>query len=84
VARCGRDADRIDTTGVVTLRHAGPLHIGIGRTHVILLVQDRDIRMINAATGELLREFTLDPTRDYQPTGAPKRPHPQTTKRTTP
>jgi hypothetical protein len=43
VARCGRDADRIDTTGVVTLRHAGPLHIGIGRTHVILLVQDRDI-----------------------------------------
>ena len=37
--------DRVDTTGVVTLRHAGRLHhIGIGRTHarthVLLLVQD--------------------------------------------
>jgi hypothetical protein len=27
-----------------------------------------------AATGELLRELILDPTRDYQPTGAPKGP----------
>jgi hypothetical protein len=24
---------------------------------------------IDAATGELLRELTIDPTRDYQPTG---------------
>ncbi|HEV8559194.1 MAG TPA: IS481 family transposase [Actinophytocola sp.] len=71
--------DRIDTTGVVTLRHAGRLHhIGIGRTHarthVLLLVQDLDIRVVNAATGELLRELTLDPTRDYQPTGRPPGP----------
>jgi hypothetical protein len=29
------------------------------------------IRVINAATGELLRELVLDPTRDYQPTGRP-------------
>jgi hypothetical protein len=29
---------------------------------------------VHAATGELLRELTLDPTRDYQPTGAPKGP----------
>jgi transposase InsO family protein len=71
--------DRIDDAGCVTLRVAGRLHhIGIGRTHsrthVILLVQDLDIRVINAATGELLRELVLDPTRDYQPTGAPKGP----------
>jgi hypothetical protein len=64
---------------VVTLRHAGRLHhIGIGRTHarthVLLLVQDLHIRVIDAATGELVRELTLDPTRDYQPTGAPKGP----------
>ncbi len=64
---------------MVTLRHAGRLHhIGIGRTHarthVLILVQDLDIRIVNAATGELLRELTLDPTRDYQPTGAPKGP----------
>ena len=40
-----------------------------------MLVQDLNIRVINAATGELLRELTLDPTRDYQPTGShPKDP----------
>ena len=38
--------------------------IGIGRTHtgtrVTALVHDLDIRVIDAATGELLRELTLD------------------------
>jgi transposase InsO family protein len=68
--------DRIDNTGLVTLRHNGKLHhIGIGRAHartrVLLLVQDLDIRVINAATGELLRELLLNPDRDYQPTGRP-------------
>jgi transposase InsO family protein len=71
--------DRIDTNGVVTLRHGGKLyHIGIGRTHArthaLLLIQDTHIRVINAATGELLRELTLGPTRNYQPTGKPRRP----------
>lgn len=71
--------DRIDRVGTVTLRHNGRLHhIGIGRTnagtYVRLLVQDLQITVINAATGEVLRELTLDPTRDYQPTGAPKGP----------
>ncbi|MBA3311157.1 MAG: IS481 family transposase, partial [Nocardioidaceae bacterium] len=50
----------------------------IGRTHagtcVVLLVQDLQIRIVDAITGELLRELTLDPNRDYQPTGAPKGP----------
>jgi len=36
-------------------------------THVLLLVEDLDIRVIHAATGQILRELTLDPTRDYQP-----------------
>jgi|SRR5579871_1685655 len=71
--------DRIDTNGVVTLRHGGKLyHIGIGRTHagthIIMLVHDLDIRIVNAATGELLRQLTLDPARNYQPTGRPRRP----------
>jgi transposase InsO family protein len=75
--------DRLDTNGNVTLRHAGRLyHIGTGRTHarthVLLLVQDLHIRIINAATGELLRELTLDPTRNYQPTGRPPGPPPGT------
>jgi hypothetical protein len=64
--------DRIDTDGKVTLRVNGRLHhIGIGRTHartpVLLLVQDRHVRVVNAATGELLRELVIDPTRNYQP-----------------
>ncbi|HLM06641.1 MAG TPA: integrase core domain-containing protein [Blastococcus sp.] len=74
--------DRIDQTGCVTLRVGGRLHhIGIGRTHagthVLLLVQDLHIRVIDAATGELLRELLLDPTRDYQPTGRPPGPAPK-------
>jgi hypothetical protein len=61
------------------LRHGGKLHHnGIGRahagTHVLLLIQHLHIRVIGAATGELLRELTLDPARNYQPTGKPWRP----------
>ena len=41
---------------------------------VLILVQDLDIHIINAATGDLIRQLTLDPTRDYQPAGAPKGP----------
>lgn len=74
--------DVIDSEGKVTLRHGGRLfHIGVGRTHartpVILLVQDLDIRVINAVTGELLRALTLDPSRSYQPTGRPPGPPPR-------
>ncbi|MET9251899.1 hypothetical protein [Nonomuraea sp. NPDC003709] len=58
--------DRIDPSGVVTLRVNGRLHhLGIGRTHarthVILLVDDLHVRIVNAITGELLRELILDP-----------------------
>jgi transposase InsO family protein len=68
--------DRIDNTGLVTLRHQGKLyHIGIGRpragTRVLLLVQDLHVRVINAGTGELLRELVLDPAKRYQATGKP-------------
>ena len=71
--------DRVDKAGSVTLRHNGRLHhIGIGRTYagtcVILLIQDIDIRIVNPITGELIRELTLNPNIDYQPTGAPKGP----------
>ena len=64
--------DIVGDTGTVTLRHAGTLHhIGIGRTHarthIIMLIDDLDIRIVNPTTGELLRRLTLDPTRNYQP-----------------
>jgi transposase InsO family protein len=67
--------DRIDTTGKVTLRYRSKLlHLGIGRryagTRVMLLVADRDVRVVND-DGELLAEFTIDPTKTYQ---AQKRP----------
>jgi transposase InsO family protein len=78
--------DRVDQAGSVTLRVGGRLHhIGVGRHHyrtrVLILIQDLHTTVINAATGEVLRDFTLDPTRDYQPTGAtkgPKRKKPRT------
>ena len=71
--------DRVDTTGRITLRHNGQLHhIGIGRPHagtpIVMLVHNLDIRIINKTTGELLRTLTLDPTRNYQPTGNPRNP----------
>ena len=67
--------DRV-TDGRVSLRHNGRLHhIGIGRAHnntrVVMLINHLDIRIIHTATGEIIRQLTLDPTRDYQPTGAP-------------
>jgi hypothetical protein len=67
--------DIIDGSGSITLRLHGRLHhIGIGRalarTRVILLIQDLHVRVVNAATGELLRELIINPSRDYQPTGA--------------
>ncbi|MEO7349438.1 MAG: integrase core domain-containing protein, partial [Terrimesophilobacter sp.] len=51
--------DRVDDSGVVTLRINSKMHhIGIGRVHartrVLVLVHDRDIRIINPDTGELL------------------------------
>ncbi|HXQ89482.1 MAG TPA: IS481 family transposase [Solirubrobacterales bacterium] len=66
--------DKVDTAGTVTLRHDSKLHhIGLGRAHkgksIKLLVADRDIRVLDAQTGELIRRLTLDPSRDYQPLG---------------
>jgi transposase InsO family protein len=71
--------DKINKAGSVTLRVAGRLrHIGVGRTyagtHVILLVQDLHVRVVHAATGELLRDLLIDPRSDYQPTGRPPGP----------
>jgi hypothetical protein len=71
--------DRVDESGKITLRYQGQLYsIGVGRTHtgtrVLALVQDLEIRIIDAATGELLRELTLDPSKRYQGTGRPPGP----------
>jgi transposase InsO family protein len=74
--------DRVDDAGKVTLRINGELHgIGIGRRHartrIILLVQDLDVRVVDATTGELLRELTIDPAKRYHGTGKPPGPPPK-------
>jgi transposase InsO family protein len=66
--------DKVDTGGVITLRYDSQLrHIGLGREHagtrILALIADLYIRVVDAETGELLRELTLDPTKDYQPLG---------------
>ncbi len=71
--------DKIDKAGTVTLRHNSRMHhIGLGRllvgTRITLLVDDLHIKIIDRYTGELLRELTLDPTRDFQPRGVPPGP----------
>jgi transposase InsO family protein len=67
--------DRINT-GNVTLRIGGQLHpIGLGRTldrtPVIMLIDDLDVRVIHATTGEIIRTLTIDPNRLYHGTGTP-------------
>jgi transposase InsO family protein len=70
--------DKVDKSGRVTLRYLSRLHhIGVGRAHigepVRLLVANKQVRVIRE-DGRLIRELTLDPSRDYQPLGtAPSR-----------
>lgn len=75
---------RIDESGTVSLRVQDKLHhIGIGRTHrgtqIKMLIHDLNVKVINTATGEILRELTIDLAKHYQPTGKPRRP-PRTNK----
>jgi transposase InsO family protein len=67
--------DRIQS-GNVSLRVDGHMHhIGLGRTldgtRIILLIHGYDIRVIHAATGEIIRSLTIDPERRYHATGRP-------------
>lgn len=63
--------DKVDRHGKLTLRYDSRLlHIGMGARHkgrpVVMLIADRDVRVVSAEGGELLRHLTLDPTRNYQ------------------
>jgi transposase InsO family protein len=67
--------DKVDATGKVSLRYHSKLYkIGLGRAHkgrpVKLLIADQQIRVIDLQ-GQLIRELTLDPTRNYQPLTQP-------------
>lgn len=63
--------DRVCDSGTITLRYDSRLHhIGLGRRHagqrVLVLAHDLHVRVLTE-DGELLRDLTLDPTRNYQP-----------------
>lgn len=63
--------DTIDPDGKITLRHSGRLlHLGIGRAHsrteIIALIHNNNATIACQTTGEILAEFILDPTRNYQ------------------
>ena len=63
--------DTIDHDGKISLRHSGRmLHLGIGRAHarteIICLIHNNDATVITANTGEILAEYTLNPTHGYQ------------------
>jgi transposase InsO family protein len=67
--------DKVDKTGKVSLRYHSKLYkIGLGRAHkgrtIKLLIADQQIRVIDLQ-GQLIRELTLDPTRNYQPLTQP-------------
>lgn len=68
--------DKVDRFGRVTLRYLGRLHhIGLGLAYknrsVRLLVAGARVRVVTEE-GSLLRELTMDPSRDYQPLGGRK------------
>ncbi len=63
--------DRVDDTGCVTRRYRRTLHhISLGRRYreqrIIILMADLDVRVITE-DGELIRHFTLNPAKNYQP-----------------
>ena len=65
--------DKVDRFGRVTLRYLGRLrHIHISCTYkhwpVRILVAGAYVRVVTE-DGQLLRELTIDPARDYQPLG---------------
>jgi transposase InsO family protein len=73
-AHCRIRTDTIDAAGAITIRYNSRLHhIGLGKrrtgTKVTVLIDDRDIRVLDRHTGQLIRKLVLDPTRDYQPRG---------------
>lgn len=74
--------DTVDKSGKITLRVDGRMHhIGLGAEHrgtrVVILSHDLDVRVIDEATGELIRKLTIDPAKDYQPLGRPPGPKPR-------
>lgn len=58
-----------DWTAIGTLALAVVTLAAVIVAGIAVLVVDRDVRVLDARTGELIRSLTLDPSRDYQPIG---------------
>jgi hypothetical protein len=64
--------DHVHTDGKLSLRRNGKAphwHRSTQRRNILMLSEDPNLRIVHATTGQLIRALTLDPTRDYQPTG---------------
>lgn len=63
--------DTVDSFGKLTLRYDGKLrHLGMGiihaRKNIRMIIDDQDVTVIDRKTGEILQNFKIDPTKDYQ------------------
>lgn len=63
--------DTVDKFGKLTLRYAGALrHLGMGITYsgvpVRMIIDDTEVTVIDRKTGEILRYFKIDPSKNYQ------------------
>jgi len=68
---------RVGPNGTITHRHDGRMHhIAVGKKHaaqpVLVITRALHIQIAAPATGEILRDLTLNPARDYQPAGTPR------------
>ena len=59
---------------VIVATARSPIGRAFKGQYVVLLVDGLDVRVLNDA-GELMRQFVLDPTRNYQPSGRPRYPN---------
>jgi transposase InsO family protein len=64
--------DRIDSTGSISVRHAGSMrHAHIGREHagarILALIDDHTVTITRIDTGEIISINTIDPERGYWP-----------------
>ena len=63
--------DTVDGFGKLTLRYDGKLrHLGMGiihaRKNIRMIIDDQDVTVIDRKTGEILQNFKIDPTKNYQ------------------
>ena len=68
---------RVSSNGTITYRRNGRMHhiaVGMARAAqpVLVITRELHIQIADPGTGEILRDLTLDPVRDYQPAGTPR------------